>query len=206
MAVELLHSTSLALLQNALDYWAKQARFKFIDLPWSVESKYVEATRPVGAPDAALITHHGSFVCSGEQSFLALWDKGLLPDFPGYVGWTPCIRNEPVDELHQYGFMKVELFVPVENSDDAEYVLRKMTDTQRELFRILAMCHLKVDIAKYLNQVTVSQSQEDINLLDIELGSYGWREFENRCYVYGTALAEPRFSLALRTLLERIGT
>lgn len=193
-----LRNNSLQLLQDTLDFWVLEKRFSFVDLPWTAERQYLEATRPVGAPDAALDTHYGQFVCSGEQSFIALWDQKRLAPAAGYIGWTPCIRNEPLDELHQYGFMKAELFCPVEAPEEGLALVMGFLQAQKTLFARLAATHLDARIARQLETVSVASNQWDINVGGIEVGSYGWREFKGQLYAYGTALAEPRFSIAVK--------
>lgn len=203
MVDALLRRQSLQRLAATLDFWTQRQGMRFVDLPWSVPACYLQATRPPGAPDAALDTHYGQFVCSGEQSFMALWDQGLLPDAAGYIGWTPCIRNEPLDDLHQYGFMKAELFSPAISPEDGLAGVMAFTLEQRRLFRELAQVDYGIDILPALGLEQVASDQWDILLGGIEIGSYGIRTFKEQLYVYGTALAEPRFSIAVERLLQR---
>jgi hypothetical protein len=191
-----LDRNTLRLLDRAIAYWEGHG-FAFVDLPWVVETPYSDATRPAYCRDIA--TPCGSFVASGEQSFLQLHDQGLLrKGFPGYVGWSPCLRDEAVlDELHQHGFMKAEWYVPLVN-DGVGKALGELIRRQRELFIDLANIDgtNEVDISI----VRTGEYQLDIELAGVEIGSYGRRTFKGRQYLYGTALALPRFNIALQRL------
>ena len=196
------HPRSLGLLQVALDAW--QARgFRYIDLPWMVPKAFSDATRPSFCRD--IPTLHGSFVASGEQSFLQLWQEGRLPKrVAGYVGWTPCLRDEAVlDETHQHGFMKAEWFVPLSKKLTAgghEQQLMGLVGTQTDIF---------FEVAKVLGwrrkpfiHSEFTREGVDLVLAGIELGSYGIRTFNEKPYLYGTALALPRFTQALEKSLH----
>lgn len=189
------HPQSLQLLQQALDWWQAQG-FQLVDLPWMVPAHYAEATRPSFCRDVQ--TLYGSFVGSGEQSFLQLWAEGALPaDAPGYIGWTPCLRDERLDETHQHGFMKAEWFKPVDGLPSAEgmQLVRQLALRQAECFRYLAMGLGYPEPTLVLEYQ--SDLQVDLVLGNQEVGSYGWRLYEGKAYLYGTALALPRFTQAL---------
>ncbi len=190
------HPRSLALLQVALDWWQAQG-FAYVDLPWLVPQAYSDATRPAVCRD--IQTLHGSFVASGEQSFLALWDAGELPPGArGYIGWTPCLRDEHVlDDLHQHGFMKAEWFVPVDalSSLAQRQTLTELVLKQVELFKRLAT-DLPPNIPVAVVLTPTADDAVDLVLGGIEVGSYGVRQFKGRTYLYGTALAVPRFNVA----------
>ena len=191
------HPRTLALLQVALDAW--QARgFRYVDLPWMVPKAFSDATRPSFCRD--IPTLHGSFVASGEQSFLQLWQEGRLPKrVAGYVGWTPCLRDEAVlDETHQHGFMKAEWFVPLSKKLTAEEHFRQLqglvsmqTDVFYEVSRVLGWRR-----KAYIHEEPTREGL-DLVLGSIEIGSYGIRTFDGKPYMYGTALALPRFTQAL---------
>lgn len=42
----------------------------------------------------------------------------------------------------------------------------------------------------------------DLLLSGIEVGSYGFREYKNNKWIYGTGLAEPRFSQAFEKFVK----
>lgn len=187
---------SLGLLQWILDEWCRRG-LTMVDLPWLVPSAFSDATRPEFSRD--LRTPQGSLVGSGEQSFLYMWSQGLLPAAAaGYVGWTPCFRDENVDELHQHAFMKVEWFIPLAPENVQRWALRmaQMIVAQEVLFLALAK-HVNPNAEAAFSIVRISDDQFDINLNGIEVGSYGFRPFGSKCYLYGTGLALPRFNQAL---------
>jgi hypothetical protein len=186
---------SFLLLQEALAYW-RELGYLFVDLPWVIERHYIEATRPSGAP-VGLETPYGFLVASGEQSFLKLASEGKLHEAPGYIGWTPCFREEPAfTQLQHLGFLKAELHIPVESVAHGLEALPRLLTRQQELFENLAqmMNYYEAEITLEI----ISAQQTDILVNGVEVGSYGVRSFEGRSYLYGTALALPRFTQALR--------
>lgn len=185
---------SLLLLHRALDWWQAQ-QFHYVDLPWVVPKAFSDATRPAFSRDIA--TPMGSFVASGEQSFLQLWSEGRLPaGARGYIGWTPCLRDEILDDTHQHGFMKAEWFVPLTTEVERDQWwarLDSLLTAQATLFRDLG------DPATAVKPVRIQTDHEewDLRLNGLEIGSYGLRYFDEKAYLYGTALALPRFYQAL---------
>jgi hypothetical protein len=187
---------SLMLLHTALHFWRDQG-FAYVDLPWMVPKVFSDATRPAACRD--IPTLHGSFVASGEQSFLQLWEAGQLQSgAPGYVGWTPCLRDDVLDDTHQHGFMKVEWFVPLGAEPAPEWSARLhgLLTRQGELFVALA-AQAGRPLAAPLWRCLIGTEQADLMVGDLEVGSYGRRFFNGRAYLYGTALAVPRFTQAL---------
>lgn len=186
---------SLLLLHLALEAWQSRG-FRYVDLPWMVPKEFSDATRPPECRD--LSTFYGSFVASGEQSFLQMWTAGLLQGARGYVGWTPCLRDEKLDGLHQHGFMKAEWFVPLDPADAQAWpsLLEKLVTTQAEVFHLVAK-QSSAHLGRTFDIVPLGPEQLDIEVNGIEIGSYGRRGFRGRHYLYGTALALPRFTLAM---------
>lgn len=186
---------SLLLLHRALELWTAQG-FRYVDLPWVVQKEYSDATRPPNCRD--IQTLHGSFVASGEQSFLQLWDAGQLRGSPGYVGWTPCLRDDKLDDWHQHGFMKAEWFVPLTPDTALAWhtQLMALVATQAEMFHQVAQ-HCGKSTEGAVQVVVLGAEQVDIELNGVEIGSYGRRQFKGMHYLYGTALALPRFTQAL---------
>jgi len=199
-----LDTDSLALMHGALNLLSSVG-FTFVDLPWAVYSMYSDATRPKDARDFE--TPLGSLVASGEQSFLQMWNRRELPPLLsslGYVGWTPCFRDEPVhDELHQGAFLKVEWFVPFPKDPGNE--LQALLEIQKVVFISMAqMVGVDLDTAKAGIEVEQTDTHAyDINVGGIEIGSYGLRYFMGGIYLYGTGLALPRFNVAFAKLRNK---
>lgn len=186
---------SLHLLQLAIDNWRLHG-LVFVDLPWIVRKEYSDATRPPECRDIA--TPEGSFVASGEQSFLQLWDTNALPAGDGFIGWTPCLRDDPVDSWHQHGFMKAEWFIPLQELQNWEAILHAHIHIQQQIFNAIAEHLDDSRPAPAIDRLRISETQYDLVTNDIELGSYGLRQFKKKWYLFGTAVALPRFTQAIR--------
>lgn len=180
------------LMSEAITFYTREGQFALVEVPWAISKSDVMAT----CPDESQVieaTGLGSLVGSAEQSFVALARKGLTPG--RYMALTPCFRKEPVqDELHLPYFMKLELF---DNSNHERMPFLEMTYLAERFFIEIGEApeeHLK--IAK-------TEIGTDLVLDDIELGSYGSREFQDLEWNYGTGLAEPRFSTAMSMIENR---
>lgn len=188
---------SLLLLHLAIQWWQTQG-FMYVDLPWMVPGGYAAAHRPAFCRDIS--TPHGSFVGSGEHSFLMLREQGLLAGgAPGFIGWTPCLRDESVlDETHQHGFMKAEWYVSLERTDVSGWRTRldELMAAQEMMFRAVAL-YAEGPIGMRIDREECGAAQTDLVVAGLEVGSYGLRHFKGQSYLYGTALALPRFTQAL---------
>lgn len=169
------------LISDSINYYEKKG-FSRIESPWTVTEKVSAITKPEDRIDFKL-EHNGKvLVASGEQSFLYLYLKNFLPK-GRYQTVTPCYRYESFDFLHTKYFMKNELIITdkVNNKE-----LNKLVDDAMEFFiKYLDKEHIKV---------VETKDGFDINYKEYELGSYGIRECEFLRWIYGTGLAEPRFS------------
>ncbi len=165
--------------------------FKYVDVPWVVEQDAMEVTLPVERPACycecvgglgTQVPTDGYLIGSGEQGFIDMIQQGLsLPDMA--MTCTPCFRVENHhDEFTKPYFMKVELFVSHGT---------KFEDLCGMARRFMMKFGKTIDIVP-------TREGLDLMLDGIEVGSYGkrlipeWGEF-----VYGTGLAEPRFTAAL---------
>lgn len=168
-------------IQYALDWYAKRGTFKQIDVPWLVSREALDVTSPSSAQ--LLETPLGCLVASGEQSFIQMMMDGSLK--PGnYCCVTPCFRDEPVvDELHRTSFLKVEL---ISAWPDIE------GQALRNMLHAAFYMHLNVMRARTVR----TDDGYDIMCQGIELGSYGIRQHGDLRWVYGTGIAEPRFTQA----------
>lgn len=134
------------------------------------------------------------YVSSAEQSFLQLVNDKQI-NGGKYVAISPCFRDEPtLDESHFNIFLKIELFIHKGTVTD----LNEMVDFCKLKFAVnssIPLDHFEVEYTG-INQLDINLRISDSEV--IELGSYGIREFKGSHYVYGTCLAEPRYTYAVR--------
>ncbi len=210
-----LPSNTLKNLANSLDFW-KQSGATYIDLPWVAPQACVRATCPpwVDIDSKDIKTPHGYLLASGEQAFIHLAQtKSLANDI--YIGWTPCFREEDFDALHHFYFIKAECFVWVDGwSDDNDKSWRLLVTSQLNQILNIAKSNFNylLDLNNCLNlkdKMIIMQTQPvlkndfiqfDILINSIEIGSFGVRRepVSGRPYIYGTVLAEPRFSTVIK--------
>lgn len=193
-------------LINAIKYY-ERAGYKWIDVPWAVSREAILITRPpqvdvepmgyrvnYEAPGSATPAYDIYPVASAEQSFLQMQMDAEQRMTGSYVTMTPCFRNEAViDELHQPYFMKVELISWDKTSHED---LTKMVAGARMLFEK----DLWVDCVLNTDPDPIGFDAYDLvtSHTGIELGSYGIRSHPKvGRWLYGTGLAEPRYSYAL---------
>lgn len=178
--------------------------YRRLEVPWWATADIVNVTRPVGAGPNYMVSVNGkALLASGEQGFLYLINKGQLP--PGlYQTITPCFRNEPYDLYHRKQFMKLEL---IDTTCTAPHQ-RDVGDVALQALQVLRTMApgvpLEVISTDAVDPIAVpGTAQLDVVAIvdgrQIELGSYGARRTAFATWVYGTGLAEPRFS---RTLAE----
>lgn len=182
--------TVIARFAQVSDWWLRRGS-RWVDLPWQVPSCFTQATRPLFCHVQDVDTPHGTLLASGEQAFLWLDAQRRLPE-ECMVGWTPCFRDEAVlDDWHQYGFIKLEAYRPLGHACDRVAELLSMVDRAQECFSLYSGQDV---VRRPLADGTI-----DLELNGHEVGSYGIRKHPTvpaRQYVYGTVLAEPRFSMA----------
>lgn len=177
------------LLAKAQEYYLKHG-YTYIETPWLVSSATSSITAP---PDVErYVVTKGSkvkeFVASGEQGFLYLALKGFLP-CGDYMTITPCLRNDHFDFTHVKSFMKCELisfFTRKPEEDVIQALIAEISTTAQKFFRENGVQTIKIRQGQY--QIDLETSD------DVELGSYGYRSYEGLHWIYGTGLAEPRFS------------
>jgi seryl-tRNA synthetase len=156
--------------------------YQYIDVPWVVSDEAICATHPSGTGSIFQGKH---VVGSAEQSFVQLMLDGKLPRGL-YCALTPCFRDEAeLSEFTSLHFMKVEL---IDTAGDPAAV-ESMLHYCQEWFETLQ---------PHKCEVVPTGNARDITLHGIELGSYGHRNYEHYDWVYGTALAEPRFSTVIK--------
>ena len=169
---------------NQANFYYQLHGFKYIQTPWLVKDEISNITKPEDKKNFYI--NDDVLVASGEQSFLQIILEGEIQ--PGkYCTTTPCFRDETEDILHKRYFMKTELIIwdYKENNSITEEELLNMTELATSFFE------------KYL-PVKCVKTNIGYDILDtnsnVELGSYGIREYENIRWMYGTGCAEPRFS------------
>ena len=160
--------------------------YRNIETPWMVSEEAIRVTLP---PDCASFqSAGGSLVGSAEQGFIQMMLDGTL--MPGrYQSTGPCFRDEKkLSDLTRRWFMKLELIHYMPAEEDFSQVLRHAH---------YCMCM----VAPHVRGLTLRRTPDgtDIEHCGIELGSYGVRRMGEHIWVYGTGLAEPRFSLAMQT-------
>lgn len=165
-----------------------------VESPWTVTRSISNITKPEGAKDFYIAEKDKVLVASGEQSFLALYNKEFLPK-----GWyqtvTPCFRDESFTPLHTKYFIKNELIITGENELNTEYMsivwLENIVEKASWFFqKYLDSKHIKIK--------STSSLSYDIMCEEIELGSYGIRQCDFLKWIYGTGVAEPRLSRAIQ--------
>jgi hypothetical protein len=179
------------LVGKAIQHYEHEG-YKRVEAPWLVTQAISDITKPPGASSYIVKKDTEektkTFVASGEQSFLYLINKGFLPDGK-YQTVTPCLRNDTFDETHTKYFMKVELinFSTYGNIFGSLDVSR-MISKAYNFFEWHAPDYSKLKIIENGN------NQFDIEYNGVEIGSYGIRSCSFCQWIYGTGLAEPRFS------------
>lgn len=163
----------------------KALGYTYIDVPWIVDNDSIDSTKPSDRKSIS-IAENAHLVGSAEQSFYHMIKNELL-QHGKYVAATPCFRDENViDELHKNYFFKVEL---INYTPDVPSSTDVFTITEHALF-VFNKLKRKVRFER-----EHTHEGFDINVNGVEIGSYGVRQINGHNWVYGTGIAEPRFSL-----------
>lgn len=189
------HPIDYFLISRAIDFYAHKG-FKYVEAPWMVGPNALNSTLPPGKNAFWVEDWHeladksrSALVGSAEQGFVQLMLDGRLP-LGSHMAAGPCFRDDEVDELHQKTFFKVELIIVMDYAPPPEFALKMAHEDALEFF------YQNTGLRDRLLEVE-TEAGYDINLNGIEIGSYGVRSFEGHHWIYGTGLAEPRFSMAL---------
>lgn len=177
------------LLSRAIGFY-KDLDFKYRELSWFASPEAIKITLPVYCRTYD-VADHGSLIGSAEQAFLEL-DTSERLGKGKFIACTPCFRDEKRDLLHQTTFMKVELY---QNIDVTEGNLSWMMD--------IVSTFLRLCLLPYPNAVLRTEQTSvgwDLTINGVEVGSYGMRQHGALKWLYGTGIAEPRFSLAAKTV------
>jgi hypothetical protein len=202
-------------------YFYEQAGYRTIEVPWRVSEEMIKVTRPpyVTQTDYRIEGTNKALIASGEQGFIYLMNKGFLP--PGkYQTITPCFRNEQYDFTHSKQFMKLELIIVLERDASvvmadvfniADLARRNMIARDSSIDNRLTISNVSTDdplMMPHTNQVDLfcnTGLNEDGGHEWIELGSYGARTAQFGSWIYGTGVAEPRFSKTCELVQRRMG-
>lgn len=182
-------------IQQTQDHFEDKG-FQRIETPWTVTQAISDITRPPGAVDFKLIHDDNKvLVASGEQGFLYLYNKGFLPK-GRFQTTTPCFRKEPFGPFHTKYFIKTEL---IDTTQPNTSSLDRMVEGAFTNFvHIISMVGGNPEELKLVStSYELGYSSYDIEYKGKEIGSYGIRSCDFLDWVYGTAIAEPRFTKAL---------
>lgn len=177
---------------RAVEFYRSRG-FTYVEVPWVVPREITEVTLPKGGIPFCLKPEGGQWdsdlVGSAEQSFLWMSSLRILPFGGKFVGVSPCFRSDSRTRLHQQTFHKVELYAPTLSLGDPETRTLSFLEEARSFFESEG---LSVESEK------TALGTDLLSRSGIEVGSYGSRTWGGISWTYGTGLAEPRFSQALK--------
>lgn len=162
--------------------------FKRIESPWAVTKDIASITAPEKSTFFSITEKNKVLVASGEQSFLYLYNKGFLPR-GRFQTITPCFRDDSFDETHTKYFIKNELIITDKVND---VILGDLVDDAKDFANRYKKKGQKLEIVK------TGDDSFDLVCDGIEIGSYGIRKCSYLKWIYGTGIAEPRFSRVLK--------
>ena len=190
------------LLNESVKYFQNKG-FKQIEVPWIVNSNTTKITTDISSViinyNNEITNVNNNLIGSAEQGFLQLIIENKLP-FGKYQSISPCFRTEHdgYDNNHFPYFIKNELLIYTDN----KYIFTELSYLISDVVNLYN---------RYLQNVKRKETfgynsklQIDLMYNDIELGSYGIREINNEKYIYGTGLALPRFSQALKIFKDNL--
>lgn len=182
---------------RALNYYTSLG-YKHIEAPWLADLDTVMITCPPGRTVYPL-ANDGFLVASAEQGFLQLIkDKKIAPG--KYISVGPCFRDDTLDELHQRYFLKAELIdipSPQGQIKDLHKYLSSLNTMLKEATSFFKEQIFELELVDTTQETGHSSYDIKTKNGQIELGSYGLRYHRDvGFWVYGTAIAEPRFSFA----------
>ena len=174
-----------AKLAKANEYYSKH--FQYQEVPYLIPETVSNYTKP--HREQSFILNDGLFtqqahelVGSAEQGFVyLLMNEGLIGE--KLYSITPCFRADNYDVTHQAWFMKLELFHLSDKPED----LHSMVECANTFFSQFGNTEI----------IQVQTQMYDININNIEVGSYGFRHINDKTFIYGTGIALPRIDMAL---------
>lgn len=176
------------LLAEAVKYYTEQDYYQ-IETPFAIPEFYHFYTKPHN--DQTFVLKEGLFknnahelVGSAEQGFIYCLLNNKLDLSKKLFSVTPCFRYDNYDNLHQPWFMKLELF----HYSSSEKDLKNMIHIAQNFFQQQSKFNVNI--------VQTGEKSFDLEINNIEVGSYGFRHIEEHTFIYGTGLALPRFSIS----------
>ena len=191
-----MNNINYANIAKSVDHFTNVG-FNQIEVPWWVTEELMELTKPKEANSAYQLSVNQKYlIASGEQGLLYLANKGQLP-LGKYCTVTPCFRNEEYDSYHSKQFLKHELMILY----PARRILKsyEVISLANQVLKFYQIIEPNVEFSI----IDANSNNGDINPLDIvanigikqiEVGSFGIRSSSFATWIYGTGLAEPRFS------------
>lgn len=171
----MIYDIDAELLMEAMSFY-KKLGYVPCSCPMIVDEDVINYTLPVGRKALNHIDD-GFYVGSAEQGFLQMIkENNIRHDKMMFI--TPCQRDEDIlDESHLIVFMKVEL----------------ISLSKPIIQDVLSFYKFK----NYNVDVVMTDVGYDLEINNIEVGSFGVNSFKNVEYNYGTGLALPRLNFAL---------
>jgi aspartyl-tRNA synthetase len=185
---------SAQFIMNAMNFYSGRG-YAPVSVPYVIDVDVNAMTCPeyCAAPRHQKVgPNAGVYSGSAEQGFLQLMKDRAIGQGK-YMAITPCVRDEWCDETHFLTFLKVELIHIIKEpsykaaeammSDAYDFFMKSVGNTRSEVLELVNFDNLNYE--------------HDILLNGFEIGSYGIRKgYNGETYVYGTGIAEPRFSYA----------
>lgn len=189
-----------SIIAKIIEFHTDKVGRTYIEVPWLVSDEALMITHPKDKAVATQLGFYTNIVGSAEQSFIQMMIDDKL-NAGQYITASPCFRNDPEDKLHQRHFFKIELInvLPAEPGSGR----RHSTESEVQFMALRALDGL-YEVTHYSehDRFGIVRTHEglDITLNGIEVGSYGYRTAVlggcPRHWIYGTAIAEPRYSIA----------
>ena len=170
-------------IARAIDVYSSMG-YQYIDVPWCADASTIMMTygRVNNVIDGDL---DRCLVGSAEQSFLSI--RETLKPGSIYISCTPCFRQESlINYLNRPYFMKVEMFCLGEDKS------KEMLNSAKVAMNLISRGSAETSVVK-------THDGFDLEISGIEVGSYGFTSTKDVSWSCGTGIAEPRFSVAVRS-------
>lgn len=196
------------LVDQSIEFYSGRG-YDRVEVPWLVSKAVSDMTKPEGCSTYTVTKEtkraEKVFVASAEQSFLYQVCKGHLPESGKFQAVSPCMRDETFDETHTKYFVKNELITfwqpgQVDQKFRDDMVWSTVDDAMSFFKRVIRERDGDPDA---LEALVTGEASVDVTYRGVELGSYGFRRCSFCEWVYGTGLAEPRFSRFVQKVRRR---